>query len=501
MRRYIAIDLKSFYASVECMERGLDPLETNLIVADKSRSSKTICLAVSPSMKRYGLPGRCRLFEAEQKIREVNSKRLLQTKERKFSGKSHFSKELDSNPSLELDCIIAPPQMARYIEISTTIYKTYLDFVSEEDIHVYSIDEVFIDATPYLNLYKMTAHELAMKMIKSVLEKTGITATAGIGTNLYLAKIAMDIEAKHIPADKNGVRIAELDEMSYRKKLWNHTPITDFWRIGHGIAARLKKYGIHTMGDIARISQAGPNSALNEETLYKEFGVNAELLIDHAWGWEDCTMQDIKNYKPQNSSLSTGQVLTCPYSFEKTKIVVREMAESLSLDLVKKGLLTFQISVIIGYEALPKNFSAADYRHLELVEDSYGRITPKPVHAGIGFRKPIASTKILAEAASYIFENIADKKLEVRRINICAGLVVDEQEYNSSDHYRQKELFENDEDENIKTDSLTEKEKKLQNAVLNMKNKFGKNAVLKAMNLQEGAMQITRNSQIGGHKA
>lgn len=501
MRRYIAIDLKSFYASVECMERGLDPLETNLIVADKSRSSKTICLAVSPSMKRYGLPGRCRLFEAEQKIRDVNSRRLLQTKERKFSGKSHFAKELDSNPDLELDCIIAPPQMARYIEISTQIYKTYLDFVSEEDIHVYSIDEVFIDATPYLNLYRMTAHELAMKMIKSVLKKTGITATAGIGTNLYLAKIAMDIEAKHIPADKDGVRIAELDEMSYREKLWEHTPLTDFWRIGNGIASRLKKYGIHTMGDIARISQAGPNSALNEETLYKEFGVNAELLIDHAWGFENCTMQDIKKYKPRNSSLSTGQVLTCPYTFEKSKIVVREMAESLSLDLVKKELLTFQISVMIGYEALPESFTRADYDHIELVEDSYGRITPKPVHAGISFRKPTASTKILAEAASYIFENIAEKKLEIRRINICAGLVVDEKKYNECDHYRQKELFEENQSDVKRINSMTEKEKKLQDAVLNMKNKFGKNAVLKAMNLQDGAMQITRNNQIGGHKA
>ena len=501
MRRYIAIDLKSFYASVECMERGLDPLETNLIVADKSRSSKTICLAVSPSMKKYGLPGRCRLFEAEQKIREVNSKRLLQTKERKFSGKSHFSKELESNPNLELDCIIAPPQMAKYIQISTEIYKTYLDFVSEEDIHVYSIDEVFIDATPYLNLYKMTAHELALKMIKSVLKKTGITATAGIGTNLFLAKIAMDIEAKHMRADSDGVRIAELDEMSYREKLWNHTPLTDFWRIGKGIAARLKKYGIHTMGDIARISQAGPNCAINEETLYKEFGVNAELLIDHAWGWEDCTMQDIKNYKPKNSSLSTGQVLTSPYNFEKSKIVVREMAESLSLDLVKKELLTFQISLFIGYEALPRNLDYNDYKHLELVEDNYGRLTPKPVHAGINFKKPTSSTKILAEAASYIFENIADKKLEVRRLNICAGFVVDEKEYNGSIHYRQQELFSNEEDINKKFKSLTEKEKKLQDAVLTMKNKFGKNAVLKAMNLQDGAMQITRNRQIGGHKA
>lgn len=496
-RYYIAIDLKSFYASVECAERNLDPLDTNLIVADESRTDKTICLAVSPSMKKHGLPGRCRLFEARQKISEVNRKRRAAIHQKPFASRTYLNSVLEVHPEYELDCIIAPPQMARYIEVSSQIYNIYLNYVSREDIHVYSIDEVFIDATPYLNLYKMTPHDLAMKMIQDVLHETHITATAGIGTNLYLAKIAMDIVAKHIPADKDGVRIAELDEMSFRKKLWNHKPLSDFWRIGPGTQTHLNRLGIQTMGDLARVSLGSANDVLNAELLYKEFGINAELLIDHAWGIEPCPMSAIKQYKPKSSSLSQGQVLQSAYEFDKARIVIREMAETLSLDLAEKNLLCTQFYVFIGYDSQSLEKASV------LSSDPYGRPVPKPTHGGMNFDHPLSSTSILAESAEYIFDRIADRNLKIRRLNVCANNIVDELLYKSREKYVQGNLFETEaERKTTEQEKLREeKERNLQKMVIEVKNKYGKNAMLKAMNLQEGAMQITRNAQIGGHKA
>lgn len=496
-RYYIAIDLKSFYASVECAERNLDPLDTNLIVADESRTDKTICLAVSPSMKKYGLPGRCRLFEARQKISEVNRRRKSAIHQRSFSSKTYLNSVLECHPEYELDCIIAPPQMAKYIKVSSQIYNIYLNYVSREDIHVYSIDEVFIDASPYLNMYSMSPRELAMKMIQDVLHETHITATAGIGTNLYLAKIAMDIVAKHIPADKDGVRIAELDEISFRKKLWNHKPLSDFWRIGPGIQAHLNRLGIQTMGDLARVSLGTPNDVFNQELLYKEFGINAELLIDHAWGIEPCTMNAIKNYKSKSSSVSQGQVLQSAYDFDKARIVIREMAETLSLELTGKNLLCSQFYVFIGYDAQ----SVEKAKHLSC--DPYGRPVPKPVHGGVNFNHPTSSTSVLADSAEYIFEKIADRNLKVRRLNVCANNVVDEVTYKACHRYVQGELFETENDRKVTEQEKLreEKERNLQKMVIEVKNKYGKNAMLKAMNLQDGAMQITRNGQIGGHKA
>ena len=380
-KTYLAIDLKSFYASVECMERGLDPMDTNLVVADLSRTEKTICLAVSPSLKRYGIPGRARLFEVVQKVREANISRKQLAPGHYFSGKSSKDSELRSNPSLAIDYIVAPPQMAHYMKISSKIYEVYLKYVAPEDIHVYSIDEVFIDATSYLGTYQMTARELAMKMILDVLKTTGITATAGIGTNLYLCKVAMDIEAKHIPANENGVRIAELDEMSYRRSLWSHRPLTDFWRVGRGYANKLEENGLYTMGDVARCSIGGPNVLYNEDLLYRLFGVNAELLIDHAWGWEPCTIADIKAYKPENSSIGAGQVLQCPYTADKARLVVKEMADQLALDLVGKGLVTDQVVLTAGYDI--ENLKSAEFRknyHGEIKTDRYGRNIPKHAH-------------------------------------------------------------------------------------------------------------------------
>lgn len=505
-KTYIAIDLKSFYASVECMQRGLDPLDTNLVVADESRTDKTICLAVSPSMKSYGLPGRCRLFEVRQKITEVNRKRLAVNK-KDFVAKTYRNSVLRSHNEYALDCVIAPPQMSRYMEISTKIYSIYLQYVSSEDIHVYSIDEVFIDVTPYLKLYKTDARSLAQKMISHVLKETGITATCGIGTNLYLAKVAMDIEAKHIEADSNGVRIAELDEMSYRKKLWCHEPLTDFWRVGRGISKRLNKLGIKTMGDIAKVSVANLNCAINEETLYKEFGVNAELLIDHAWGHEPCTIKEIKSYKPKGNSLGRGQVLQSPYTFEKARIVVREMAETLSLVLVQKKILAKQIFLLIGYDTE----SQLEEKDIEKCEtDFYGRLIPKPAHGIFNFTKPTSSTHTFAEIFEKIFDQCVNRKYLVRRINVSASAIISEKEYSKTEHYIPGELFDFNEKaaseskkivEHTYSPEKMEKEKKLQQAVLNMKDKFGKNAVLKGMNLQEGATQIERNNQIGGHKA
>ena len=493
MKQYIAIDLKSFYASVECVERGLDPLTTNLVVADSSRTEKTICLAVSPSLKSYGIPGRARLFEVIQKVKEVNSLRQRKAPKHNFSGKSTDFTELSKNPSLEIDFLIAPPQMSRYMKISTEIYQIYLRYIAPEDIHVYSIDEVFIDATNYLQTYQMTAHELAMKLIREVLKETGVTATAGIGTNLYLCKIAMDIVAKHIPADKDGVRIAELDEMSYRRKLWSHKPLTDFCIVGRGYSKKLEEYGLYTMGDIARYS------LYDEELFYKLFGVNAELLIDHAWGWESCTIADIKEYKPENHSVSLGQVLQCPYDYEKAKLIVKEMTELLVLDIVDKGLVTDQMVLTIGYDI--ENTKNSDYKG-EIILDRYGRNIPKQAHGSENIGRYTSSTKLIAAAVMRLFERIVDKNLSVRRIYVVANHTVDESTVKEPSE--QLDLFmdfETIEKQKAQEDDELQKEKSLQKAVISLQKKFGKNSVLKGMNLKEGATTIQRNGQIGGHKA
>ena len=489
---YIAIDLKSFYASVECVDRQLDPLTTNLVVADQSRTEKTICLAVSPSLKSFGIPGRPRLFEVVQKVREVNWERQRFAPGHRFSEKSCQLPELMSNPALELDYIVAPPRMARYVEVSTQIYGIYLEYIAPEHIHVYSIDEVFIDATPYLKLYKATARELTMKLVQAVLQKTGITATAGIGSNLYLCKVAMDIDAKHAPADKDGVRIAELDEQSYRRKLWSHRPLTDFWRVGHGYASKLESHGMYTMGDVARISLK------NEDLLYKLFGVNAELLIDHAWGWEHCTIADIKSYKPENNSLSSGQVLQEPYDFKKARLVVLEMTDSLSLDLVEKKVVTDQIVLTIGYDAANKNYQG------EFVTDSYGRQMPKGAHGSSNLGRQTASSKIITEAMLKLFDRIVNPELLIRRITVVANHVISEDQVPEPRGLVQADLFTDFEEqkkkEALEQDEL-EKEKRLRLAILDIKKKFGKNAVLKVMNLMDGATAKERNEQIGGHKA
>lgn len=504
-KTYIAIDLKSFYASVECMERGLDPMTTNLVVADPSRTEKTICLAVSPALKSYGIPGRPRLFEVVQKVKEANSLRLQRAPGRKFTGASCQAAELNSAPSLAIDYIVAPPQMAHYMEISRKIYEVYLKYIAPEDIHVYSIDEVFMDVSAYLHTYQLTARELAMKMILDVLNTTGITATAGIGTNLYLCKVAMDIEAKHIQPDKNGVRIAELDEMSYRRSLWSHRPLTDFWRVGKGYAKKLEAHGLYTMGDIARCSEGKPGSYHSEDLLYDLFGVNAELLIDHAWGWEPCTIADIKAYKPESKSVGSGQVLQCPYPFEKAKLVVREMTDLLSLDLVDKGLVTNQIVLTIGYDIdnLKDPNLRKDY-HGEIKTDRYGRQIPKHAHGTANLKAYSSSTRLLMDAVTKIYDRIVDPKLLVRRINLAATHVLPESEVVEQDNYEQLDLFTDyaalqKQKEVEKAEQ--EKERKLQQAMLDIKKKFGKNAILKGMNLEEGATAKDRNQQIGGHKA
>lgn len=459
-RTYLAIDLKSFYASVECRERLLDPLTTKLVVADKSRTSKTICLAVTPALKAYGLSGRSRLFEVEAKAREI----------KRQTGK-------------ELDYIVAPPRMALYIQYSTRIYNVYLRYFAPEDIHVYSIDEVFIDATSYLPFYKMTAHELAVKVIYEVLKETGITATAGIAPNLFLCKAAMDIVAKHIPADKDGVRIAEIDVSSYRKELWNHQPITDFWRVGKATARRLEKHFLHTMGDIARMSLNNP------EILFDEFGIDAEILIDHAWGIEPVGMKDIKSYKSEAKSLGSGQVLHEPYTFEKAKIIVREMAELLALDLFKKKMVAASVTLQVGYDVESLNLKNFDG---EVVRDFYGRDIPKPAHASAWLGQETNSSKIIVEAFVGLFEKIVNPSWLVRRVNITANNTKLESEH-------QPGLF----DDVDKKDGgfNQEKEDSLQKTRLEIMRKFGKNALLKGMNLQEGATTIDRNAQIGGHKA
>ena len=497
---YIAIDLKSFYASVECRDRRLDPLDTNLVVADESRTDKTICLAVTPTLKSFGIPGRARLFEVKQRVQEINADRKRNRRGREFAGSSHFYSELSKDPSLALDFIIASPRMAYYMEYSTRIYEIYMKYVAPEDIIVYSIDEVFMDVTDYLQTYRMSPRDLAMKMILEVLETTGITATAGIGTNLYLCKVAMDVMAKHIPSDENGVRIAFLDEMTYRRELWSHRPITDFWRVGRGYAKKLETYGIYTMGDVARCSEQ------NEELLYRLFGKNAELLIDHAWGWEPCTVEAVKAYRPESSSLGSGQVLQCPYDAEKAKLVMREMADALSLDLVEKRLVTDQIVITVGYdiENLTDPERRKKYRG-EVVTDRYGRQIPKHAHGTENLESFTSSTQKMVEAASVLYDRIVDKNLLIRRMNITANNIVEEKTApQKNNSYQQLDLFTDyaAEEEQEKQEALRlDRERKLQEATITIKKKFGKNAILKGMSLQEGATAKNRNEQIGGHKA
>lgn len=496
-RYYIAIDLKSFYASVECRERKRNPLTTNLVVADFSRTEKTICLAVTPSLKAFGIPGRARLFEVVQKVKQVNASRRTNAPGGEFSGKSDDAIELENNPELELDYIVAPPRMALYMEYSTRIYNIYLKYIAPEDIHVYSVDEVFIDVTDYLNTYKMSPRQLASKMIKEVLDETGITATAGIGTNMYLCKIAMDIVAKHIPADKDGVRIAKLDELSYRQLLWEHKPITDFWRVGGGIARKLAKYGMYTMGDVARCSIGKPSDFHNEELLYKLFGVNAELLIDHAWGYEPCTIEYIKAYKPENNSLGSGQVLQNPYEFDKARIVIREMTEALVLDLVDKRLVTDQLVITVGYdiENLTKDNIRNSYTG-EVTVDRYGRSVPKSAHGTTNLNSHSSSTEEIVNAVIGLFDNIVDERLLIRRMYVTANHVITESAANKN-KYEQLSLFDMDNERTIDKDD----ERNIQEAVLSIQKKYGKNALLKGVSLMDGATAMSRNKQIGGHKA
>ena len=483
-RTYIAIDLKSFYASVECMERGLDPMTANLVVADDSRTEKTICLAVSPSLKAYGISGRPRLFEVIQKINEINKTR---------------------ESSQQIEYIVAPPQMAHYIEYSTKIYQIYLKYVAPEDIHVYSIDEVFMDATSYLKLNGMTAREFAKTIIQDVLRSTGITATAGIGTNLYLCKVAMDIVAKHVNPDADGVRIAVLDEISYRKLLWSHQPLTDFWRVGKGYSKKLQEIGLYTMGDIARCSIGKPNEYYNEDLLYRMFGINAELLIDHAWGWEPCTMKDIKAYKPESNSIGSGQVLHCPYSYEQGRLIVQEMTDLMVLDLVEKGLVTDQIVLTIGYdiENLTDNERNASYQGV-IKKDYYGRKVPQHAHGTVTLEKHTSSTRQIMDAVIGLFERIVNPNLLIRRVSISANHVIEESKIPVKDSFEQLNLFtdyETIEAARKLENQALEREKRMQQAVLDIKKKHGKNAILKGMNLQESATTIERNNQIGGHKA
>lgn len=504
-KTYIAIDLKSFYASVECRERNRDPLTTNLVVADPSRTEKTICLAISPSLKKYGLSGRARLFEVIQKVKAVNNIRKLKAPNKVFCGSSDDSIALQKNPSLKIDYITAPPRMAHYMEYSTKIYNIYLKYIAPEDIHIYSIDEVFIDVTHYLSTYNMTARELAMTMIQDILSTTGITATAGIGTNMYLCKIAMDIVAKHIEPNKNGVRIAELDEMSYRRLLWNHRPITDFWRVGRGYSKKLEKIGLYTMGDIARCSIGKPTDYYNEELLYKLFGINAELLIDHAWGYEPCTMEDVKAYQPETNSISSGQVLHCPYEFDKARLVVKEMTDLMVLDLVDKRLVTNQIVLTIGYdiENITDKNRSQSYKGT-VTTNYYGKKVPKPAHGTTNLPKQTSSTTLITNAVMELYDKIVNKKLLIRRINIVANKLVDEHSVKNANKYEQLDLFTDYEilkKQREKENAESEREKRMQNTILDIKKKFGKNAILKGMNLQEGATAKDRNNQIGGHKA
>lgn len=518
-RTYVAIDLKSFYASVECVERGLDPLSVNLVVADASRTEKTICLAVSPSLKSFHIPGRARLFEVVQRVKEVNAERKQKAPNQTFTGKSFVAQELETHPELELDYIVAPPRMQRYMEVSSQIYSVYLRYVAPEDMHVYSVDEVFLDVTEYLNTYRMTARQLAMVMISEVLAETGITATAGIGSNLYLCKIAMDIMAKHTKPDENGVRIAELDELTYRQKLWNHRPLTDFWRVGGGIQKKLNRYGMFTMGDVARCSIGKVNDLQNEDLLYRLFGVNAELLIDHAWGYEPCTIADIKAYKPSTNSLSSGQVLSHPYPFEKGRLIVREMTELLCLELVEKGLWTDQIALTVIYDVENmKNTAALELTEENLTEDRYHRRMPKPVHKGKNLVGYTCAGREITDAMIELYDSEVNPLFTVRKLVVAANRLLTESEVRERGTYEQLTLdflteqtnppeakhlqHEKDkESENEKRLRNIEKEKKLMEAIVAAQKKYGKNIILKGMNLQEGATTIERNGQIGGHKA
>lgn len=493
MPSYVAIDLKSFYASVECVERRLDPLTTNLVVADPERTEKTICLAVTPSLKSFNISGRARLFEVVQRVKTINYERIKKAPFHRFCGKSYISTELDADPSLELDYIIAPPQMALYMKISLDIYKIYLKYIAPEDIHVYSVDEVFIDVTNYLRIYKCTPRQLTVNIINDILNTTGITATAGIGTNLYLAKIAMDIVAKHMPPDKNGVRIAELTEQSYREQLWEHRPLTDFWRIGKGISKKLESKNLYTMGDIANCS------VNNEDLLYNLFGINAELIIDHAWGWESCTIQAIKSYKPSNHSISQGQVLKCPYTFEKARLIIREMTELLVLELVEKNMVTDQMILTVGYDStgIPEDFDG------EMTTDHYGRKIPKQAHSSINIGHFTSSTKQIVSAVIRLFDQIVNNRLSVRRMCIVANHVINEKDIPDDDFEQLSMFIDNDavmRKKEIEARTL-EKERSIQSAMISIKKRFGKNAILKGMNLCEGATSIERNKQVGGHKA
>ncbi len=498
-RTYIAIDLKSFYASVECVERRLNPLTTNLIVADPSRTEKTICLAVSPSLKAYGIGGRARVFEVLQRLKEVNNERRNNSPNHRLNGISTSDIDLHKHPDWEVDFITAVPRMAYYIDYSTRIYKIYLKFIAPEDIYTYSIDEVFIDATQYLKSYKMTAHELARKMIATVQQYTGITATAGIGTNMYLCKVAMDIVAKHIPADKDGVRIAELDEMSYRRQLWDHRPLTSFWRVGKGIAQKLESYGIDTMGKIARCSLR------NEDLLYNLFGVNAELLIDHAWGWEPCTMEAVKAYRPETNSLSHGQVLQSAYDYKKARVVVQEMTDAIALELVDKRLVTNQLVLTISYDS--ESLSAPQIRakyHGPVTTDYYGRQVPKHAHGTANLERMTSSSRLITEAVMSLYDRIINPDLLVRRINLTTNNVVEESKASEHNTPIQLDLFTDYEELERKRNeekAALEKERKMQEAVLSIKKRFGKNAILKGLNYEEGATAKDRNQQIGGHKA
>ena len=504
-RTYIAIDLKSFYASVECVERNLDPLTTHLVVADASRTTKTICLAVSPSLKTYGISGRARLFEVVQRVKEINQGRRGSAPDGQFAGSSCHAPELAEHPELELSYIVAPPRMAFYIEYSTLIYNIYLKYIAPEDIHVYSIDEVFMDVTHYLKTYDKTPRELTAMIVKDILDTTGITATAGIGTNLYLCKVAMDIVAKHVEPNQNGVRIAALDEMRYRRLLWNHQPLTDFWRVGHGYQKKLASVGLHTMGDIARCSLGKDDDYYNEDLLYHLFGVNAELLIDHAWGWEPTTLDLIKAYRPETNSISSGQVLPCAYDFEHGKLIVREMTDLLVLELVENKLVTDQMTLTIGYdidnltdEKIKKSYQG------EITTDRYGRKVPKHAHGSVNLDRQTSSTRMIMDAVMELYGRITNPDLLIRRVTLAANRVIDEATAKESACFEQMDLFTDyaalEEEQNREQEELT-KERKLQEAMLSVKKKYGKNAILKGMNLLEDATAIKRNGLIGGHKS
>ncbi len=504
---YLSIDLKSFFASVECSERGLDPLTTNLVVADTSRTEKTICLAVSPSLKAYGIPGRARLFEVIEKIKFVNADRLRLAPGHHFAGESYFDTELRSDPSLKLTYIAAPPRMAYYMKYSTQIYQIYLRYIAPEDIHVYSIDEVFIDVTAYLRTYDLTPRNLAMKMIREVFQETGITATAGIGTNLYLAKIAMDVVAKHITPDENGIRIAELDEMTYRGLLWDHRPLTDFWRVGRGYSKRLETCGLCTMGDIARCSLGRPTDYYNENLLYKLFGVNAELLIDHAWGWEPCTIADIKAYRPLTNSMGAGQVLQSPYTAPKARLIIEEMTDQLVLSLVDKKLVTDSIAINIGYDVLSlSDPSVRKAYNGDIITDHYGRSIPKPAHGTAQLNQLTSSSCLIGDAAAALFDKIINPDLLVRRLNVTACNIHNESDAceNKTGTYEQLDLFTDYtalQKERAEEEAKLARERRMQEAVLSIKKKYGKNAILRGRDFEEGATAIQRNGQIGGHKA